>query len=90
MIDLLISSLMADCGLESALAAAIACESQDPASLLKPEGGVASAEDAQSTMPLLQLVQQLISTSTSKQVAHLKKVGRHLRNSELRSLYMYM
>ena len=80
MIDLLVSSLMADCGLESALASAIACESQDLTFVQKPGGGVAGmsvagVEEAQSTIPLLQLVQQLISTSTSKQTALLKKVG---------------
>lgn len=70
MIDLLVSSLMADRGLESALVAAISSELQDRTtspSLFKL--------GAESSVPLLQLVQQLISNSTNRKMALLKQVS---------------
>jgi len=73
MIDLLVSSLMADRGLEDALATSIAHEVRDPAAMLKP--GI------ESSVPLLQLVQQLISNSTNKQTAILKQVIENVDNS---------
>ena len=67
MIDLLVSSLMADRGLEDALVTSIAHEVRDPAAMMKP--------GMESSVPLLQLVRQLISNSTSRQMSLLKQVG---------------
>lgn len=67
MIDLLINSLMTDQGLEDALVTAIAYEAQDPAALLKATG-------TESSLPLMQLLQQLLSNATAKQLAFLKQV----------------
>ncbi len=69
MVSLLVSSLMADRGLEGALAAAIASELQERSSptLLKP--------GTESSVPLLQLVQQLINNSTKRKMATLKQVS---------------
>lgn len=66
MINLLVSSLMVDRGLENALVTAIAYEVQDPSAVLKP--GV------ESTVPLLALVQQMITTSTAQCSAFIKEV----------------
>lgn len=68
MIDLLVNSLMVDSGLEDALVTAIAYEAQDPAAVLKATG-------IESALPLMQLLQQLLSNSTAKQLAFLKQVG---------------
>lgn len=68
MINLLVDSMMADHGLEDALATAIAYEVQDPAAVLKATG-------MESSVPLMQLLQQLLSNSTAKQLAYLKLVG---------------
>ena len=67
MIDLLVSSLMADRGLEDALVTSIAHEVRDPAAMLKP--------GMESSVPLLHLVRQLISNSTSRQMSLLKQVS---------------
>ena len=66
MIDLLVSSLMADQGLENALITAIAYEVQDPTAILK--------EDRESSVHLLDLVRQLLGNSSSRQTASLKHV----------------
>ena len=68
MIDLLVDSLMADRGLEDALATAIAAEVKDrsPVSLHEAQGGDA--------VPLLNLVRQLLGNATGKQLSALKKV----------------
>ncbi len=68
MINLLVSSLMADRGLENALVAAIASELQDRSSSPSLKLGM------ENSVPLLQLVQQLISNSTSRKLALLKQV----------------
>ena len=66
MIDLLVSSLMADKGLEDALSSAIAHEVQDRTVVLP--GGTDSA------VPLLHLVRQLLGNATGKQLSALKQV----------------
>lgn len=66
MINLLVSSLMVDRGLENALVTAIAYEVQDPTAVLKP--GV------ESTVPLLALIQQLVTNSTVQCNAFVKEV----------------
>ena len=58
---------MADRSLEDALVTSIAHEVQDPAAMLKP--------GMESSVPLLHLVRQLISNSTSRQMSLLKQVG---------------
>ena len=67
MIDLLVSSLMADRGLEEALVSSIAGEAPEPMAALK-----ASLD---SSVPLLLLVQQLIANATTLQMAVLKQVS---------------
>ncbi len=69
MTSLLVGSLVVGQGLEKALLTAIAHEVDDPAAILKPV--------LESPVPLLQLVQQLLSNSTSQQTACLKKVRLH-------------
>lgn len=66
MTSLLVSSMMVGQGLENALMTAIAFEVQDPSAILKP--------GLESPVPLLQLVQQLVGNSTSRQTTCLKKV----------------
>ena len=66
MLSLLVGSLMTDRGLENALVTAIAYEVQDPAAVLKL--------GAESSVPLLHLVQQLIGNATSRQLASIKQV----------------
>ena len=67
MIDLLVNSLMVDQGLENALLTAIAYEVQDPAAVLK-------VAEMESSVPLIQLLQQLIGNSTARQLSFLKQV----------------
>lgn len=67
MIDLLLNSLMVEQDLEHALVTAIAYEVQDPTVMLKEAG-------TESSVPLMQLVQQLLSNSTGRQLALLKQV----------------
>ncbi len=66
MTSLLVASLVVGEGLEKALLTAIAHEVEDPAAILK--------SGQESPIPLLQLIQQLLSNSTSQQTACLKKV----------------
>ena len=66
MTSLLVSSLVVGQGLEKSLLTAIAHEVDDPTAILKP--------GLESPVPILQLVQQLLSNSTSQQTAYLKKV----------------
>ena len=66
MINLLVSSLMADQGLENALTTAIAYEVKDPAAILK--------KDRESSVHLLDLVRQLLGNASSTQTASLKHV----------------
>ena len=66
MINLLVSSLMADQGLENALITAIAYEVKDPAAILK--------KDRESSVHLLDLVRQLLGNASSTQTASLKHV----------------
>lgn len=66
MVDLLVSSLMADRSLEKALIAAIDVDSHEPSS---PSG----TKDEQA-FPLLHLVQQLITNSTNKQLIYFNQV----------------
>lgn len=66
MINLLVSSLMADQGLENALITAIAYEVKDPAAILK--------KDRESSVHLLDLVRQLLGNASSTQMASLKHV----------------
>ena len=70
MVNLLVKSLMVDRGLENALVTAIAHEVQDPSAVLKP--GV------ESTVPLLALVQQLVTNSTIQCSAFIEKVHMYL------------
>lgn len=67
MIRLLVSSLMADCGLENALMAAIALETQehDTVTEVQTEEGV----------PLLHLVRQLIGNSINMNLSYFKQVN---------------
>ena len=67
MINLLVSSLMADQGLENALITAIAYEVKDPAAILK--------KDRESSVHLLDLVRQLLGNASSTQTAGLKHVS---------------
>ena len=66
MINLLVSSLMADQGLENALTTAIAYEVKDPSAILK--------KDRESSVHLLDLVRQLLGNASSTQTASLKHV----------------
>ena len=68
MINLLLNSMMVENELEDALMTAIAYEMQDPTLILK-EAGI------ESSVPLLQLVQQLMNNSTGRQLALLEQVG---------------
>ena len=68
MSNLLINSLMADCNLENALQSTIALETQD-----KTAGN--SDSKPEQPFPLLQLVQQLVSNSTKRQIAYFKLVS---------------
>ena len=78
MIDLFVGSLMADRGLESALVAAIAHEEEPSAATLKPGGGGGGGGGwRESSVPLLELVQQLMCSSARKQLSSLKQV--HVR-----------
>ncbi|XP_051986313.1 E3 ubiquitin-protein ligase HERC2-like [Xyrauchen texanus] len=109
MIDLLVSSLMADGGLESALNAAITAEIQDieakkeaqkekeideqeaSASTLHRcrttldkdliNTGIYESANKQS-LPLVQLVQQLLRNIASQTIARLKDVARRISNSQ--------
>ena len=67
MINLLVSSLMADQGLENALITAIAYEVKDPSAILK--------KDRESSVHLLDLVRQLLGNASSTQTASLKHVS---------------
>ncbi len=67
MINFLVDTLMVDRGLEDALVTAIAYEVQDPAAALKAVG-------VESSLPLMQLLQQLLGNSTAKQLSFLKQV----------------
>ncbi len=76
MIDLLVNSLTVHQGLENALMMAVACEVQDPATILK-------GPRTESTVPLIQLLQQLLGNSTARQLAFLKQVGLLFSNPAL-------
>ena len=69
MIDLLLSSLTVEQDMEEALLTAVAYETQDPAAMLKKAG-------LESSVALMQLIHQLISNSTVRQLALLNKVCR--------------
>ena len=68
MINFLVSTLMVDRGLEEALVTAIAYEVHDPAAALKAVG-------VESSLPLMQLLQQLLGNATAKQLSFLKQVS---------------
>ncbi len=68
MIDLLLNSLMVEQDMEDALLTAIAYEMQNPEDVLKKVG-------MESNVPLMQLVSQLITNSTVRQLALLKSVS---------------
>ena len=81
MIDLFVGSLMADRGLESALVAAIAHEEEPSAATLKPGGGGGGGGGGgwrESSVPLLELVQQLMCSSARKQLSSLKQVRTYM------------
>ena len=67
MIQLLVSSLTADHGLEKALTSAIAHETLD-------QDVVPGVSSTDQSVPLLHLVQQLIGNSTSMHLAYFKQV----------------
>ena len=73
MISLLVDSLMADHGLEDALAAAIAAEMEDGRSSVSLYEGHRASEGG-AAVPLLHLVRQLLGNATGRQLAALKKV----------------
>ena len=77
MISLLINSLMEDCSIENALISAITMESQGQAT-------PTASSKAEQAIPLLHLVHQLISNSTSKQLTYFKQV--HVWSVHLASL----
>lgn len=68
MIDLLLNSLMVEQDLEDALLTAVAYEMQDPEAVLKKVG-------MESSVPLMQLIRQLISNSTVRQLTLIKAVS---------------
>lgn len=68
MIQLLVSSLMADRGLEKALTSAIAHETSGQDAVIE----LSFSHDQ--SVPLLHLVQQLISNATSMHLAYFKQV----------------
>jgi len=68
MIDLLLGSLTVEQDMEEALLTAVAYETQDPAAMLKKAG-------LESSVALMQLIHQLISNSTIRQLTRLRKVG---------------
>ena len=68
MIQLLVSSLMADQGLENSLRTAIAMETKDEEEILQGQ------QIQEQVVPLLHLVQQLISNTTSVLLPYLKQV----------------
>lgn len=71
MINLLLSSLMVEQELKDALVTAIAYEMHDPAAVLKEAG-------TESSVPLMQLVQQLVHNCTGRQLTLLTQVGLRL------------
>ena len=77
MINLLVSSLMADQGLENALITAIAYEVKDPSAILK--------KDRESSVHLLDLVRQLLGNASSTQTASLK----HVSNTRVKFVIKY-
>ena len=68
MIQLLVNSLMADQGLENSLSTAIALETKDGEELVHGQ------QIQEQVVPLLHLVQQLISNTTSVLLSYLKQV----------------
>ena len=68
MIQLLVNSLMADQGLENSLRTAIAMETKDEEETLHGQ------QIQEQVVPLLHLVQQLISNTTSVLLPYLKQV----------------
>ena len=68
MIQLLVNSLMADQGLENSLSTAIALETKDEEELVHGQ------QIQEQVVPLLHLVQQLISNTTSVLLSYLKQV----------------
>ena len=73
MIQLLVSSLMADRGLEKALTSAIAHETSSD---VDPVLELSLSHDQ--SVPLLHLVQQLIGNSTSMHLTYFKQVSIHV------------